>query len=122
MKKYFLFVLGVFHLSFSYGQTWEFHLQANGSSIPSNQVTSVNSDKNGKIWISTLSGIASYDTLWYVHKPQNALYGESILNVWTEEGNVWIGTEFEGLWQYDGISIWLISAIIYFLRIRKELL
>ena len=102
-------ITGIFLLLFACnmsGQTWNVINKVN-SPIPSDNVTSISSDQDGKIWISTLGGIAGFDTVWHPYNLNNTSTYEEILNVWCKDSTVWVGTEFRGLWSFDGISHWV---------------
>ncbi|MCC9169014.1 FG-GAP-like repeat-containing protein [Pontibacter harenae] len=75
--------------------------------LPSSNVTSIAIDSEDKIWISTLSGIAAFENnLWKTYGLNNSSGGEEILNVWATGQSIWVGTEYRGLWEFDGSSNW----------------
>ena len=107
IMKYFISLLLVSFTIEAFSQSWEVYNTSN-SGIRSDNVTAISADQNGKMWISTVSGICSFDGLWKNHHINNAPYSyDEILNVWCVGDTIWIGTEYQGLWSFDGNDKWV---------------
>lgn len=95
----------------SFCQTWEIYNSSN-SGIPSNAVSGISISENNKVWISTLSGVASFDTIWQTHGINNnpSSHLDKATNIWCIDSLVWVGTKYDGLWSFDGVDSWTLSA------------
>lgn len=106
MTKYLILIFFNFIIVQSTAQTWE-EFNTSNSNLPSNNVTGLSISENGKIWISTTYGIASFDEEIQAYKLNGTGFGDNILNIWTTpEDNIWVGTEYRGLWGFDGVNSW----------------
>jgi len=106
MKTHSALILLFFFSIEGYTQSWQL-INTSNSAIPSNNVTSLATDRNGKIWISTTSGLAGYDGSWKIYGINNdTYYGNKLYNVWYSHDLIWVGTQFYGLWSFDGSNIW----------------
>ncbi len=98
--SFFLFTIN------SFCQKWEAYTTSN-SGIPSNSVTGIAAAENGKIWISTLSGIASFDSQWHRYGINNSSCSfDEIKHIWCTDNLIWVGTDTRGLWSFDGLNQW----------------
>jgi ligand-binding sensor domain-containing protein len=76
------------------------HLTAQNSVLPSNEVTSIITTKNGNVYVATPNGIFRYDCYAYlVINSENSNLPESgITSIATDKSdNLWIGTTNKGL-------------------------
>jgi ligand-binding sensor domain-containing protein len=73
------------------GNSWKNYTVAEG--LPSNQVSTLNFDRNGRLWVGTRNGLAvfkaeKFEVLTMAH----GLLAENVLSVaTTKEGAVWVG-------------------------------
>jgi len=131
--KTILFFL-LFNSAFNiYGQDsdWEIFNTSN-SSLPGNNITDIEFDIEGNVWISTEdNGLCKYDgQTWTVFNASN--YGTPLERVNSIEidknNNIWIGTWGNGIIKYDGTG-WTIfntsnseipTRLIYMLKIDRN--
>ena len=80
-------------------------------SLPSNQVICILRDSSGNMWFGTRSGLAHYrrgvdrfaNYLWSRSVPSSLPYEVGTL-METSEGDIWIGTRYDGLMHLDGAT------------------
>ncbi len=98
----FVFVLG---LKGSFGQNWVVFNSSN-SPLPNNFVETLAIQNNGKAWLGTRNGLASYfKGSWATYDTSNSqILGNGIQSVATDSpSDVWVGT-MNGLSNYNGSS------------------
>lgn len=77
------------------GATW-ININKSNSGIPSNEVTDLEIDKNGNIWVSTKNGIGKFDgDTWEVYNNENIGYRINNTHdiVIDQNGTVWFAAE-----------------------------
>ena len=97
----------LFISSASFGQRFNTlnYNQSNG--MPSNQVNELIQDRNGLIWIATMSGVVSFDGKSFnfldncpelSNNPIKSIYQDN-------KGNLWFGSIRKGLYKYSGTKL-----------------
>ena len=83
--------------------------------LPDNRVNFVFLDKKGLIWFATQNGIASYDGKVFIsYGEKQGLKAAKILSIGEDDNeNLWLGSEKEGLWKFDGKNFSIISLPNY---------
>src|SRR3712207_6694344 len=104
MKKTLLCLLTLFFPFLLKSQVWT----KPDAGIPSQNVTSIALDSSGKIWIGSQSGLAAFEgNQWKSYNLNNSSYNwDEISKVWTTKDSIWVGTEYNGLWGFNGVNKW----------------
>lgn len=80
---------------------------ASNSPLPDNSVRCITTAPDGKVWVGTDFGLASYDgQQWNVFQTSNSgIAGNDIRSIASDSsGNLWIGTFNNGVCRYDGVA------------------
>ncbi len=90
------------------------HLTSFNSSLPSNNIKDIKSDKNGNIWIAMIgdygsypAGIAKFDgSNWQFFNSKNSILSNENIYSITEDksGNLWFGADSLLLFKFDGTN------------------
>jgi len=85
----FLFV--AFH---SFGQSYSFLSYSTSEGLPQSQVTSINQDENGYLWVGTLSGLAKFNGKRFIsYSTENGLVNNRIHSLSIINKELWVGHE-----------------------------
>lgn len=79
---------------------------SSNSPLPDNSVRCITTAPDGKVWVGTDFGLASFDgQQWNVFQTSNSgIAGNDIRSITTDSsGNLWVGTFNNGVCRYDGI-------------------
>jgi ligand-binding sensor domain-containing protein len=86
------------------GDEWSHFTMAND--LPSNNIRSLTYDADGNLWIVTdqPGGVGIFDAGEFSASPELADITGAVIYT-APDGALWLGTEYEGLWQLDG-QVW----------------
>lgn len=104
MKKIYLLILSVFSIS-AFAQTYDYTIYSSATSGISANINNIKIDSNGVLWLSSFSGISSYNGTTFTHyTPQNSgIQTNSILKVEIDNNNrKWMATYNNGIIVYNG--------------------
>ncbi len=89
------------------GSTWQLYTQAN-SLLPSNIITSIETDHLNNVWIGTVKGLAKFDgSNWTIFDTSNSGLPSNNIFMLSFDSNkfLWLGTS-EGITRFDGVNWW----------------
>ena|SRR6218665_107760 len=104
MKKIYLLLLFVFSVS-AFAQTYDYTVYPSSASGISSNINSIKIDNNGVLWLTSFSGISSFNGTTFTHyTPENSgIQTNSILKVEIDSNNrKWMATYGNGIIVYNG--------------------
>jgi len=96
-----------FTLSLAYGQRINAVNYSQRNGLPSNQINDVIQDRQGLLWIATMSGVVTFDGKNFL-APDNCpdLTNNPIKSLYQDtKGNLWFGSIRKGLFKYSGTKV-----------------
>ena len=106
-KFYCLFFLLFFCYSVPYAQRTSLINYSQSNGLPGNQINDIIQDRNGLIWIATMSGIVTFDGKSFstinnwediANIPIKSIYQDN-------KGNLWFGSIRKGLFKFSGTNL-----------------
>ncbi len=101
-----------FAFSVAYGQRLNVVNYSQSNGLPGNQINSLIQDRNGLIWIATMSGAVTFDGKNFSN-PDNCpeLSNNPIKSIYQDsKGNLWFGSIRKGLFKFSGTKFTIFNS------------
>lgn len=94
MKHFFRFLPFLFLAQSALGQSYSFLSYSTSEGLPQSQVTSINQDENGYLWVGTLSGLAKFNGKRFIsYSTENGLANNRVHSLSLINKQLWVGHE-----------------------------
>jgi len=101
-NKLLLYFLLLFSFDFAIAQQWTwFH--SDNSGLPSNTVVSLSVNDSAIVYAGTISGLGKFKNNIWTKLSVGPNTSPAILRVHADSNKVFVGTEFDGLWDLTSI-------------------